>query len=65
MLTASQRFETDNSYHVATASPLATFPGFAAFSVNREKVHSSLQLLEQPQKVDSTENQYTLDAKAW
>ncbi len=31
MLTATQRLKTDNSYHVANASLLASFSGFAAF----------------------------------
>ncbi len=35
MLTASQRLQTDNSYHVATASLLASFPGFGAFQCQR------------------------------
>ncbi len=32
------------------------------FSINGEEAHSSLQLLEQPQKVDSTHGEYTLHA---
>ncbi len=32
------------------------------FRINEEEAHSSLQLLEQPQKVDSTHGEYTLHA---
>ncbi len=32
------------------------------FSINGEEAHGSLQLLEEPQKVDSTHGEYTLHA---
>ncbi len=53
------RLETDNSYHVALVSNFG-FQASQLFSINGEEAHSSLQLLEQPQKVDSTHGEYTL-----
>ncbi len=57
--THGQRLETDNSYHVATASLLTSFQASQLFSTNGEEAHSSLQLLERPQKVDSTRGEST------